>query len=66
MGDCPSEKVFTVYRVDYEQMTREPIGEIVERRKSSRHNNRIGLLQVARRQFSSSTDEALRISVFDD
>ena len=66
MGDDKTEKVFTVYRVDYEQKTREPIGKIVERRKSSRQNNQIGLLQLARRQFSSSTDEALRIGVFDD
>jgi hypothetical protein len=66
MADGNSDKVFTVYRVDYERRTREPIGEIVERRKSSRHDNRVGLLQVARRQFSSSTDEALRIRVFDD
>jgi|AP12_2_1047962.scaffolds.fasta_scaffold525780_2 hypothetical protein len=66
MGDVKSDKVFTVYRVDHEQRIREPIGEIVERRKSSRHNNLLGLLQLARRQFSSGTEEALRISVFDD
>ncbi len=60
------EKIFTVYRMNYEHSTKEPIGKIVERRKSSRHNNHIGLLQLARKQFSSSTDEALRIGVFDD
>jgi len=58
-------KVFTVYRMDFEQRTKEPIGEIVERRKSTRHNNYIGLLQLARRQFSSSTEEAVRIGVYD-
>jgi len=60
------EKIFTVYRVNYEQSTKEPIGKIVERRKSSRHNNQIGLLQLARQRFSSTTDEALHIGVFDD
>jgi|AP12_2_1047962.scaffolds.fasta_scaffold285187_1 hypothetical protein len=66
MSDGITGKIFTVYYIDYEQRTREPIGKIVERRKSSRENNRIGLLQLARRQFCSSTDEALHIGVFDE
>jgi hypothetical protein len=60
------EKIFTVYRLNYEQCTKEPLGKIVERRKSSRHNNYIGLLQLARKKFSTNTDEALHIGVFDD
>jgi len=66
MADATERKVYTVYRIDFERETREPIGEIVERRKSSRVNNRLGLLQIARQRFSSSTDEALHIGVLDD
>lgn len=66
MADAMNARVYTVYRVDYERSTREPIGEIVERRKSSRQNDRLGLLQMARRRFACTTDEALHIGVFDD
>jgi hypothetical protein len=66
MSDGQPLKVFTVYRMNFEQRTREPIGEIVERRKSTRLNNHIGLLQLARKRFSSCTDEAVRIGVFED
>jgi hypothetical protein len=66
MSEKGNEKVFMVYRMNFEQRTQEPIGEIVERRKSTRLNNRIGLLQLARKQFSSCTDEAVRIGVFEE
>ena len=66
MNDEMTGKIFTVYRMNFEKSTKEPIGKIVERRKSSRLTNQIGLLQLARKQFSSSTDEALRIGVSDD
>jgi hypothetical protein len=66
MSEEKDQKVFTVYRVNFEDRTKEPIGQIVERRKSSRLNNHIGLLQLARKQFSSCTDEAVRIGVYDD
>lgn len=66
MSEAGDERVFTVYRVDYVHRTRVPIGEILERRRSPRGNNAIGLLQLARRQYSASTDEALSIGIFDD
>ncbi len=66
MTDGNIGRVYTVYRLDHERMTREPIGEIVERRKSSRQANATGLLQLARRKFSSCTDEALHIGVLED
>ena len=65
MSDERNERVFTVYRMNFEERTQEPIGQIVERRKSTRLNNHIGLLQLARKQFSSTTDEAVRIGVFE-
>jgi hypothetical protein len=61
-----TERVFTVYRMNFEMRTKEPIGQIVERRKSTRINNHIGLLQLARKRFSTSTDEAVRIGVYDE
>ncbi len=66
MSENRNDKVFTVYRMNFEQRTQEPIGEIVERRKSTRLNNHIGLLQLARKRFSSCTDEAVRIGVFSE
>ena len=66
MSEGRTDRVFTVYRFDYEHRTREPIGHVVERRKSARQNNFIGLLQLARRRYASSTDEALNIGVSDD
>lgn len=66
MSEEKNERVFTVYRMNFEERTKEPIGQIVERRKSTRQNNHIGLLQLARKQFSSTTDEAVRIGVYDD
>ncbi|MBP2684225.1 MAG: hypothetical protein H6Q79_2264 [Deltaproteobacteria bacterium] len=66
MSEEKNERVFTVYRMNFEESTKEPIGQIVERRKSTRQNNHIGLLQLARKQFSSTTDEAVRIGVYDD
>ncbi|MEW6721129.1 MAG: hypothetical protein AB1346_11825 [Thermodesulfobacteriota bacterium] len=65
MNDEKPGRVFTVYRMDFEQRTQEPIGEILERRKSMRQNNHFGLLQLARKLFSTSADEAVRIGVAD-
>lgn len=56
-------KIVTVYRVDHEQNTKKPIGILLERRKSDRIYNKTGLLQLARRQYATSTDDALRIEV---
>ena len=52
-----AQRVFTVFRVNPENMTREPIGRIVERRKAERLCNRIGLLQLARKKFPFDMDE---------
>lgn len=53
----------TVFRVDYVRKTKIPIGRVVERRERERGNNLIGLLRLARKEYASSPEEALRIAV---
>jgi len=59
-------RVFTVYRMNPEDKTRAPIGRIIERRKSERLCNRVGLLQLARKEFSHDMDEMVCIGLHDD
>lgn len=53
----------TVFRVDYVRKMKVPIGLVVERRVKERGDNIIGLLRLARKAFSTSTEEALHIAV---
>jgi len=53
----------TVYRVDYVRKMKVPIGMVVERRVKERGDNIIGLLRLARKAFSTSTEEAFHIAV---
>jgi len=66
MSEEKQQRVFTVYRMNFEKKTKEPIGQIVERRKSMRSNNRIGLLHLAREKFSSGVNESVCIGTCDD
>ena len=66
MSEESPQKVFTVYRMNFEDKKKEPVGQIIERRKSSRLNNRIGLLRLARQKFSFGEDEAICIGMCDD
>lgn len=54
-------KIVTVYDVDYVNKMKTPIGSMVERRKSDRGNNLLGLLKLARKRYASDPDKALRI-----
>ncbi len=56
-------KNVTVYRVDNIRKTKVPIGSVVERRLKERGDNFIGLLRMARKSFSSTTEEALHIAI---
>jgi len=56
-------KTVRVYRVDYVTKTKWQVGTVEERRKSDRPKNDIGLLQLARKRFASTPDEAFRIIV---
>ncbi len=54
-----------VYRLDEKTLSREPVGILVERRKSERGNNVVGLLRLAREQFAESEEESRRILIGD-
>lgn len=52
-----------VYRVDYVRKTRGPIGYILERRRTDRGDNYLGLLRRARKVYASTPEEALSIAI---
>ena len=56
-------KAYTVYKVDYVRHVREPVGMVMERRRSDRGNNIEGLLKLAQKIYSgSSLDSHISIS----
>ena len=56
-------RAVTVYRVDYGRRTKEPIGVVMENRKTERTNNYNDLLRLARRLFALDTTDALHIVI---
>ena len=52
-----------VYRVDYGRKTKDPIGFLLEKRKTERVSNYHDLLQLARRIFASDLEDALHIVI---
>ena len=56
------ERTYIVYRVTPPGQ-KVPIGELVERRRAERANNTGDLLRLARKIYSSSTLDALEITV---
>jgi hypothetical protein len=58
------KKTVMVYLMDKNGIGKEPIGVIVERRKSERDdNNAIGMLRLARKEFAKTEEEAQRIVI---
>lgn len=53
----------TVFRVDYVKKMKRPIGTVIERRQTRRPGNLSGLLQLARKTFSTSPQEAFQIAL---
>ncbi len=53
----------TVYRVDFGWKIKDPIGVVVEKRKTERSNNNFDLLRLARRLFASDTGDAAGIII---
>ena len=54
------ERLFSVYKV--EGKSRILLGGLVERRKSRRvKSNRVGLVELAKRKFTESPDEDIKI-----
>jgi hypothetical protein len=56
-------RAVTVYRVDYGRKTKDPIGAVLEKRKTERAHNYHDLLRLARRLFALDTADALRIVI---
>ena len=56
-------RAVTVYRVDYVQKTRVPIGWVMERRRTVRSDNYLGLLRLARKVFALSPEDAFSIAI---
>jgi len=48
-------KTYIVYRYDYVQQLREPVGKVVERRSKDRGNNEASLLKLAQKLFPTSS-----------
>jgi hypothetical protein len=58
----PVAQTYVVYRIVGPDR-KVPIGELVERRRTERKNNIEDMLRLARKVYSSSTFEALEITV---
>ena len=56
-------RAVTVYRMDYDRKTKDPIGAVMEKRTSERAHNYHDLLRLARRLFAWDTADALRIVI---
>lgn len=54
----PHMNTVMVYRLDQETKTKIPLGVLVDRRKSDRGDNVIGMLRLARREFAESERES--------
>ena len=64
LQDLGTEKTVMVYLLDKKGMGKEPVGVIMERRKTERDdNNAIGMLRLARKEFAKTEEEAKRIVI---
>ena len=51
-------KTYIVYRLDYNRLVSEPVGQLTERRSRERGNNTRDLLEWAKRIFPPSPPES--------
>ena len=56
-------RAVTVYRMDYGRMIKDPVGVVLERRKTERTNNYNDLLRLAQRLFALDTEDASHIVI---
>ncbi len=56
-------KDVTVYRVNYVNKGRIPIGTVIERRGEERGDNILGLLRLARKMYAKNLEDALHIAI---
>ena len=55
-------KTYIVYRYDYIQQVREPVGKVVERRAKDRGDNEASLLKLAQKLYPASSPD-IRIGI---
>jgi len=55
-------KTYIVYRYDYIQQVREPVGKVVERRSKDRGDNEASLLKLAQKLYPASSPD-IRIGI---
>jgi hypothetical protein len=56
-------RAVTVYRMDYGRMIKDPVGVVLERRKTERTNNYNDLLRLAQRLFALDMEDATHIVI---
>ena len=56
-------KTYTVYRIDFWNRKKVPIGTLTERRVKERRNNKADILQLAQMLYAESSIEKLHIIV---
>ena len=56
-------RAVTVYRMDYGRKTKDPIGVVLEKRKTERVNNYNDLLRLAQRLFALDMEDAIHIVI---
>ena len=56
-------KTYTVYRIDFLDKKKIPIGMLVERREKERNKNEADILRLAQRLFAESSIDKLHITV---
>jgi len=56
-------QIYTVYRIDFLDKKKVPIGTLVERRKKERGNNKANILRLAQKLYAESSIDKLHIIV---
>jgi hypothetical protein len=56
-------KTYKVYRLDFLNKKKVPIGTLVERREKERRNNEAGILRMAQKLYAESSIDKLHIIV---
>ena len=56
-------RAVTVYRMDYGRKTKDPVGVVLEQRKTERTNNYNDLLRLAQRLFALDAADAVNIVI---
>jgi len=56
-------RAVTVYRMDYGRKIKDPVGVVLEQRKTERTNNYNDLLRLAQRLFALDTADAVNIVI---